>query len=114
MRAPALWSQAFFYAFLVAGSFAIEYWIIIKKTDKFLARVLRKVKTLSVTMGVIGFVFLFFRYEYIPLFSRRFMYILWVLMAGVWAGFLAVEFRKIPKRRKDAEEVDQIKRYLPH
>ncbi|KKU13222.1 MAG: hypothetical protein UX20_C0028G0011, partial [Candidatus Magasanikbacteria bacterium GW2011_GWC2_45_8] len=29
-------------------------------------------------------------------------------------GFLAVEFRKIPKRRKDAEEVDQIKRYLPH
>ncbi|MBI5229837.1 MAG: hypothetical protein HY981_00865 [Candidatus Magasanikbacteria bacterium] len=114
MGAPALWGQAVFYALLVIGNFAIEYWILMKKPDRFLARVLRKVKTLALTMGIIGFVFLFFRYEYIPLFSRRFMYIVWILMTGAWAGFLVLEFRKIPQRRKDAEEVDRIKRYLPH
>lgn len=114
MRAPALWGQAFFYAILVAGSFGIEYWIIVKKSDRFLARVLRKFKNLALTMGIIGFVFLFFRYEYIPVFSRRFMYIIWILMFGIWAGFLVSEFRKIPKRRQYAEEVDRIKRYLPH
>lgn len=112
--ASALWIQALFYAFLVAGGFALEYWVIFKKIDKFLARVLRKVKTLAITMGIVGFVFLFFRYEYIPLFSRRFMYIIWFLIAAVWAGFLAFEYKEIPRRRKDAEEVDQIKRYLPH
>lgn len=113
MGAPALWGQAIFYALLVAGSFGIEYWILIKKPDRFLSRVLRKIKTLVITMGIIGFVFLFFRYEYIPLFSRRFMYGVWILMAGVWVGFLVAECKKLPKRRQDAEEVDRIKRYLP-
>lgn len=114
MRAPSLWAQSIFYAILVAVSFGIEYWIIVKKSDRFLARALRKAKTLTLTMGIIGFVFLFFRYEYIPVFSRRFMHIIWILISGIWAGFLISEFRKIPKRRQDAEEVDRIKRYLPH
>lgn len=114
MGAPALWGQAIFYALLVVGSFGIEYWILMKKPDRFFTRPLRKLKTLTLTMGIIGFVFLFFRYEYIPVFSRRFMHIVWILMTGAWAGFLVLEFKKIPKRRQDAEEIDRIKRYLPH
>lgn len=113
MGKPALWGQSIFYAFLIAGYFGIEYWILTKKPDRFLARVWRKVKILMLTMGIIGFVFLFFRYEYIPLFSRRFMYLVWIFTVGVWVGFLVFEFRKIPKRRRDAEEIDSIKRYLP-
>lgn len=110
----AFWSQIVAYALIVAGSFAIEYWIAHKKADRFLSRSLRKVKTLLLAAGIIAFVLLFFRYEFIPVLSRRFMYAVWLAMVIVWAGFLVPEFLSLPKRRKDAEEIDCIKRYLPH
>ncbi len=110
----ALWTQAVAYALMVGAYFGIEYWILVKKSDRFLTRALRKVKTLVFVMGITGFVFLFFRYEFIPVFSRRFMYVVWLFVTAVWAGFLVFEFKKIPKRRRDAEEIDRIKRYLPH
>ena len=114
MTSSALWVQIIFYALLVAGSLSMESWIVSNKADKFLAHMLRRVKTLLLVMGITGFVFLFFRYQFIPLLSRRFMYLVWLTMLAVWVGFLVPEFKKIPKRRQDAEEIDQIKRYLPH
>lgn len=110
----ALWAQCAVYALCVAAYFAIEQWIVHHHPDRFVARALRKIKTLALTMGIIGFVFLFFRYEFIPVFSRRFMYLVWILIVAVWAGFIVPEFVKIPTRRKDAEDIDRIKRYLPH
>ncbi|MBI4598917.1 hypothetical protein HY734_01825 [Candidatus Uhrbacteria bacterium] len=41
------------------------------------------------TMGGIGFLFLFFTYEDIRLLGARFWYLLWVVGAVIWAFFIA-------------------------
>ena len=51
-------------------------------------RILYKIEALLLTMGVLGLIWTFFRYEHVPYFSARIMMVLWVLGLIVWGYYI--------------------------
>lgn len=85
-----------------------------KKTDKALARGLKKIAKLLGTMGVLAFILLFFRYEFVAIFSRRFMFVLWFVGLIGWVFPIVKYFLKVvPRQQAEKNEQERIKKYLP-
>ena len=110
----ALWAMTIiFLAMLIAG---IVLGIVAKslKNDRPLSKGLVKIAKLLTIMSVIAFIFLFLRYEFVTILSRRFMFALWFVGLVVWTIFVVRYFVKVvPKQRADKLEQERINRYLP-
>ena len=66
------------------------------------------------TMGVIGWFILFFRYEGIYLLGARFWYVLWIIVFGLWLGFvLRYHLKIVPQKRQHADMRREQRKYLP-
>ena len=63
--------------------------------------------------AVIGLLLLFFNYEVVPFFSAHFWYLLWIISAVLWLFSILKKLKKIATRKKQQNEVDEIKKYLP-
>jgi len=66
------------------------------------------------TMGVLGFFYLFFRYEELPYLGSRFFLLLilvvlfiWVLINSIWT------LRFVPEYRKEKKIEERYEKYLP-
>jgi hypothetical protein len=67
----------------------------------------------SLTNAIIGFIYLFFCYEMIPLLSARFWLLIWLLEIVIWIVFLIKMLIVIPRRKIEIEKELQFKKYLP-
>ncbi|GEM_PF-305709 len=75
-----------------------------------------RLEKLLLTMGVLGFLWLFFAYEIIPFFSGRYWFIAWALGVVIWAYYIyyyiSVEIPAlvtIDKERESARKYDHQK-----
>ncbi|MFA6533580.1 MAG: hypothetical protein WCT37_00230 [Patescibacteria group bacterium] len=85
-----------------------------KKHDRVIWRLFKKLQSYFTTLGLIGFLILFFFYQQIPYLSSRFWLIVWLLIVLVWAGFIGkFGFIEVPRLRVERAEKEKIEKYLP-
>ncbi len=85
-----------------------------KVQDKLIARVYRKIGSLGITMGIFGFLMLFFFYQEIYLLNARFWFLLWLGVLVVWLWRVVHLARvKIPQIKKTLSEQQEFEKYLP-
>lgn len=100
---------------MIAASVILFFLVKGEKVEKILGRGLLRVASLLVWMGILGFVYLFFRYESAAFFSRRFWLGLWAIGLIVWVVFIVRFFMlKMPQLCQAKAEQERLKKYLPH
>lgn len=84
-----------------------------KKQNPPLVKLLRKLKKMFSTMGLIGFIVLFFSYEQIYLLGSRFWFLFWFIGLIVWVIFIVLyAIRKMPKEKDELEKKQKYLKYL--
>ncbi len=84
-----------------------------KKQNPPLIKLLRKLKKMFSTMGLVGFVVLFFSYEQIYLLGSRFWFLFWFIGLVVWAVFVILyAVKKMPKEKNELEKKQKYLKYL--
>jgi hypothetical protein len=70
---------------------------------------------LFLTMGLLGFLWLFFAYEMIPFFSGRYWFAIWILGVVIWAYYIFYYIRyEIPAFIERDKERAAARKYMPH
>ncbi len=71
-----------------------------------------KITTYFVTMGIVGYLLLFFSYQMVTFLSMRFLFLLWALSAVLWAyqiwHFAATD---VVRMREDIKKKEQLGKY---
>lgn len=99
---------------MIAAAIILYFLVKAERVEKILGHGLLRLASLLVWMGILGFVYLFFRYESAAFFSRRFWLGLWVIGLIVWLVFIGRFFiKKMPQLRQAKMEQERLKRYLP-
>lgn len=84
-----------------------------KQKKFFIGKLKNKILPLTNTVGIIGIILTFFRYQTIPYLSSRLLIYCLIFTAIVWILFILWYFlRKYPKERFEVEEEFRKKRYL--
>lgn len=86
-----------------------------KKTkDGLKIKVYKKMFHAGLTMGVLGYIYIFLAVEGIAVFSSRLILMIWALVTAVWIGFI-VKYLKIdvPKNREKITAKRDFEKYLP-
>ncbi|MDD2807631.1 MAG: hypothetical protein PHW95_03890 [Patescibacteria group bacterium] len=74
----------------------------------------RKFFNLFLTMGLIGFVYLFFAWQGVVLLSSRLVLLAWAIISVIWLLFiLKYIIIEVPKTRKQLQARRQFEKYLP-
>lgn len=97
---------------LVAVLFAIlaHY----KKADRVVYKLFKQIQNLFITLTVLGYLFVFFFWQQIPLLSSRFWLIVWVLVLIIKAGFIGrYALTEAPKKKAAIVEKEKFQKYLP-
>ena len=118
LRPPIMQNRALIISATVFGLgiiLAIVFKLITEKTkDGLKIKAFRRLFHLLLTMGIIGYVYLFFAWQGIPLLSARFWLLLWLIIVLIWLGFiLKYLFFAVPKLRKDIDRKRKFEKYLP-
>ncbi len=101
----------FFGALLLA---AVVLKIKSAKAEPALARGWRKISRWCVGLSIFGLVILFFRYQFVPLLSRRFIYLVWLGLAAVGLrSSLKYFLKQLPERQRQSAEQLKRGKYLP-
>lgn len=111
--APGLfWAALIFFSILVIASVALK--VVDYKKDRLLEKGLRKIAKFSGWLGVLGWLILFFRYQFVPLLSLRAFYLVWLAVALAGVYFIIKYFTKsLPELQRREEERRRIEKYLP-
>jgi len=111
---PALWVMVIVFALMLIGGAILNTLSKCDRYNKPVCKGLKKIAKMLSVMGAIAFVLLFFRYEFVAILSRRFMFGMWYVGLVVWIIFIIKFFIKVvPKQMADKMEQDRIKKYLP-
>lgn len=90
---------------------------IIQKTthgDSFRKNLLQKYFTVFLTMGLIGEVLVWFRYERVYFLSARFWLVVWLIALITWlAWVLKYQLKTIPQSRANLQKTQEFNKYLP-
>ena len=118
LRPPAMHARALIILAAVFGAMivvAIISSLTVKKTkDGLRIKALRRLATAGWTMGIIGFVYLFFAAEGIVLLSARFFLIIIALITIIWLAFiLRYWVVALPRVRAEIDQQREFKKYLP-
>lgn len=88
--------------------------MVYRRKDLLLVNVWRKFFWLFFTMGLVGFILLFFFYEGVMILGARFWFLFWFIGLVVWLVYILVySIRKLPKLKKEIEEKKNFDKYLP-
>ncbi len=80
------------------------------KLEKFMAKVIARWGSLALTMGGLGMLYVFVRYERVPWFSNRFWLLIWLIGGAFWAyRIIQYHRKKVPELR--ARHTRDAKRY---
>jgi hypothetical protein len=118
LRPPAMQLRAVIILAIVFGLFIIlgivSKIIAIKTKDGLKAKAWRRGWYLGITMGIIGFVYLFFAWQGVALLAGRFWLIAWLIAAVVWFSFIIKYlFLEVPKLRKNIQHKREFEKYIP-
>jgi hypothetical protein len=73
-----------------------------------------KIQHFTLTMGVLGLIYTFFRQQNVIYLSMPLWLLLWATAALVWGGFvLKYYFTDRPKQIEELSDKEEIKKYLP-
>jgi len=85
-----------------------------RQRGKIQAKVWRRFGKLGLTMGILGFVVLFFFYEGVPFLSARFWLLVWFIGLIAWKVYILIYlFRKIPQESRENKDKQNFEKYLP-
>jgi multisubunit Na+/H+ antiporter MnhG subunit len=88
--------------------------IIFRKTDPVTGKIKGKINTWMTSLGIIGFVIIFFRWQQMGFLAKNFTIELISLIWFIWLVFIIIYvLRKFPKEAKLYQERQRIKKYLP-
>ncbi|MBI5621878.1 hypothetical protein HY933_03380 [Candidatus Falkowbacteria bacterium] len=104
---------ALFILFILVG-IVLQFIANAKRANRPLAHLLKKMQSLTVTMGFAGLFILFCFWQQIPYLSSRYWLAVWLLGAGVWKGFiLKFMIVDMPRQRQAMLEQQKREQYLP-
>lgn len=118
MRPPAMQVRAIIILAVAFGLF-IVFGIVSKimaaKTkDGLKAKSWRRLFHLGLTMGILGFVYIFFAWQSVVLLASRFWLIIMLLVIIVWLGFIGkYMFLAAPKLRAKINKERNFDKYIP-
>lgn len=93
---------------------AVALIFIKKRLDRVYWRLQNRVFDLFLTIGIIGWFFILFRYEQIPYLASRLMIWLILITFIIWGGWIAYYWIfDLPKEKMDAKIKYNYKKYLP-
>lgn len=85
-----------------------------KSNDKVLARGLKKIKNAFLTMGIIGYVYIFFASQGAKILSARFWFPLLLVILLFWLSYpVRYIVFKLPKLREEIKKRKEFEKYLP-
>lgn len=105
----AIFFGLFFVAFVCLSMMVRKKKIAADPEDR---NIIARVNTLLLTMGIIGYLLLFFSYQAITLLSVRFFYLIWGLGVAIWA-YLIWHFAvtEVPRLKDEKEKKKQLEKY---
>jgi len=110
-RALIILAVAFALLILIGILFKL---ISLKTKDGLKVKAWRKMFYLFLSMGIVGFIYLFFAWQGVAVLSSRLLLLIIVLVIVVWLAFiLHYLLFVIPKLRKDIEEKRKYQKYIP-
>lgn len=78
------------------------------------AKAWRQVFYLGFTIGILGFVYIFFASQGVVLLAARFWLLIIVLVAVVWAGFIIKYIKvELPKKKEVMKKNEEFQKYIP-
>lgn len=86
---------------------------IFKKRSSIYRGLLKRLYNFYLGNSIIALLFIFLNYEMIPFFSARFWLGLWILMMIFWLFFILKNLKKINTGKKELEQAQELKKYLP-
>lgn len=118
LRPPVMSDRAAIILAVLFGAFiaaAIVSKILNGKTkDGLMLKAYRKIFHLGLTIGILGFIYIFFAIEGVTLLSNRLIILLLLLTAAIWGGFIAKYIIKdVPENRKKIQEKRNFEKYIP-
>ncbi len=102
--------------FVICLIIAVIFYLVAraKKDDRVSFKLIKKLQNLFTTLGIVGFIILFFFWQQIPYLSSRYWLIIWLIVALIWAGFIGrFGFFEAPKRRAEISQKQKFEQYLP-
>ena len=85
-----------------------------KTNDKMLARGLKRVKNAFLTIGIIGYVYIFFANQGAKILSARFWFPLLLVILLFWLSYpIRYIIFKLPKLREEIKKRKEFEKYLP-
>jgi hypothetical protein len=85
-----------------------------RTNDGLKARGYTKLVHLFTTIGILGYVYLFFAWQGVVLLGGRFWLLILGLVFVVWLGFIIKYFiTEVPTKRQEIEKRRQIEKYIP-
>lgn len=113
MSLRAIYILAFIFAvIMVAGIFSKLAEKKIK--DGLKIKAYHRIYHLGLTMGILGFTYLFFSWQGVVLLSARFLLLIWLIVLVVWLGFIVKYFMlDVPHLRKNIDEKRAFNKYIP-
>lgn len=106
-------AQKLFLGFLALLALLAVITVLIKRQGGLYRGFLKSFYGFCLGNAIIGLTIFFFDYELIPFFSARFWVGLWIISMLVWLVFVIKKLKKIPLQKKEIEEKEEIKKYLP-
>ncbi len=97
----------------LAGIAVFAYLRFQKGIEKACRRLLKRVATLCLTMGAVGWLMYAFYYEGIPVFSMRFWYVVWVAIIAWWVYDMVIESRQTKAKTLAEQERAKFEKWLP-
>lgn len=87
---------------------------LVKQRQKaFFYKFWRSLSTWAFSIMAIGVFLTFFAYEEIPVLSMRFLFVLWILGAVVWLGFILSRLKKIANIKEEKQKQAEYQKYIP-
>ena len=84
------------------------------KTDKFERELLGRAATIALTLGVLGFFWLFFSFEQVQIFGMRVWFLVWALVLVIWgASLYRYATKRVPQLRLLEQSKAEANKYLP-
>ncbi|HBA37048.1 TPA: hypothetical protein DCZ15_04255 [Candidatus Falkowbacteria bacterium] len=74
---------------------------------------LKRLYNFCLANAVIGLLLFFFNYEVIPFLSARFWLGIWAISLIVWLIFVLKSLARIPRIKKEHEQNEELKKYIP-
>lgn len=104
------------FSIFIAVAIVSALWAFVKKNklDITARKIVTKISTFCLTLGLVGWVLFFMRQTHVYFFSRRFWLIFWSIGAVIWFFYLLKYIlKKAPAEQKDIQEKREFEKYLP-